>query len=248
MVYPFEHPEAQKVFSALLIGLTNESHRGAVLVGTAHVDRLLELLFEVAFPSAFNKKAREHLLRYPGPLSSLAAKTEVAYALRLIPRSAYEALHALRKLRNDVAHSPDAFELKDHENRYRAVHAALGENMDVGINRMALEMLVRYKLHVIQEVIKEHSAEHPGDEPVVTSEVEALELIQGNDDIMAALQRQLPLWELSIGIAALCSVLIIFREQAADIYRHDGTVSQVLKAFQANLTSQDVPAPGERRS
>src|SRR5687768_8049155 len=121
MSYPFAHPEAQKRFSELLVGLTNESDRGAVLVGMVHVDELLEQLFLATFPLTLSKKARERLLNYPGPLSSFAAKIDVAYALRLIPRPTHDSLHALRRLRNEVAHSSESFQLRGHEERYRAI-------------------------------------------------------------------------------------------------------------------------------
>jgi hypothetical protein len=40
MASPFEHPEAREHFSKLLVSLTAESDRGAIVIGAAVVDKM----------------------------------------------------------------------------------------------------------------------------------------------------------------------------------------------------------------
>ena len=116
---PLDHPDIAENFGSVLNILLSESDRGAVLVGACVVDNFLRKLFEHIFPDCINKDTRRGLLKYPGPLSSTAAKADVALATRLIDKNLHKAIHALRNLRNSVAHSPDGFSLDNHENAAR---------------------------------------------------------------------------------------------------------------------------------
>jgi len=57
------------------------------------------------------------ILDYPGPLSTFAARTQVAFLCRLINGSVYSAIEALREIRNSVAHKPDEFVLADQKEK-----------------------------------------------------------------------------------------------------------------------------------
>jgi hypothetical protein len=92
MQQPFEHPEIVKLFGVLLTNIVRESGRRALLIATAHVDEHLTDLIEVVLPYDYSKKQKDKLFNYPGPLSSLAAKIEIAYAFRLINRDLYSNL------------------------------------------------------------------------------------------------------------------------------------------------------------
>ena len=54
-----------------------------------------------------NNKMYTRLFENYGPLSTFAAKIDMAYALGIIPREMYEELGKIRKLRNEFAHSTD---------------------------------------------------------------------------------------------------------------------------------------------
>jgi DNA-binding MltR family transcriptional regulator len=214
---PLDHPEAQELFSDLLISLTAESDRGAILVGTAHVDNTFASLLEAVFPAALSKKDRKRLLKYPGPLSSLAARADVAYALRLIPRTAYDATNALRAIRNELAHGPDAFDLAEQYDRIRTIYAAMGETLPGGLRQLAIEMMLEYKSKVAMDAVKELNQEYPEAKLDIDDKAKVLKYISDKPDLIKALDAQVPRWELAIGIALLCGMIIMFRERASKV-------------------------------
>jgi len=82
--------------------LEQESDRGAALVGLAFLDAMLKRLFEAKMlDGAIAKK----LLSYPGPLSTAAARSDVAYGLGWIGAKTYRELVTLRNIRNRFAHA-----------------------------------------------------------------------------------------------------------------------------------------------
>ncbi len=82
--------------------LTNESERGAVLIGASKVEVYLEKLLNIILPSK-TKAYKSRLLNYRGPLSSLSGKIELLYAFRIVDEQVYNSLNALRKIRNEAA-------------------------------------------------------------------------------------------------------------------------------------------------
>src|SRR5689334_1468208 len=112
-----DHPEIKQLFESVFSTLVVESDRGAVLIGASHTDLHLRSLFEKLAPKAISQRELRHTLNYPGPLSTLSAKADIAYITRLISYNLHEAIHHLRRIRNDVAHSPDSFRLADHKER-----------------------------------------------------------------------------------------------------------------------------------
>jgi hypothetical protein len=115
--------------------LLNESDRGAVLVGLAHLDSQIQQLLSAKFRSAsglyvdgleleefpddlvglsrLQEKSARKLLEYPGPLSTVAARQDLALSLGWISGDVFHDLTQLRKLRNKVAHSTDLVHLFD---------------------------------------------------------------------------------------------------------------------------------------
>ena len=80
-----DHPEIEQLFASIFSDLVSESDRGAVLIGTSHVDFHLRRLFETVAPKSMSRRKLLRILEYPGPLSSLSAKANIAYLTRLIP-------------------------------------------------------------------------------------------------------------------------------------------------------------------
>ena len=74
--------------SEFVTNLSNESHRGAVLIGTARVEEYLEKLVLYILPND-SKVYTKKLLDYPGTLSSLSSKIELLYAFRIIDYKFY---------------------------------------------------------------------------------------------------------------------------------------------------------------
>lgn len=214
MASPFDHPEARELFETLTRSLGTESDRGVILIGAAHIDKYLTSLFQAVFPQSLGKKPRERLLGYPGLLSSFSAKLEAAFALRLIPRRVYDALNALRRLRNELAHSPDAFDLRKHEQRYREIYE-LGPDFPDYVRHWALKSTTNYKRMVVDDAIRELNEENPDFDPVTLSEQDLADFVSKNPDVKESLDKQLPHWELAIGIALLGSQIVFHRDRAS---------------------------------
>jgi DNA-binding MltR family transcriptional regulator len=91
------------------IDLVEESDRGCVLVGAAILERRLEDIFRHVFDrNGIAKKLQDALFDANGPLGTFSSKAKLAYSLGLIPKNTYEDLDAVRRIRNDFAHSVDS--------------------------------------------------------------------------------------------------------------------------------------------
>jgi hypothetical protein len=138
-------PEVQEELDELMSVLLNESDRGAVLVGLAILDAQIEELLKTKFEAAQaayldqqdfhsyegdfvalttrHQRVARRLLAYPGPLSTAAARQDVAFAMGWINEDVYDDLNRLRNLRNKAAHSTDPLHLFDDKETQRLIHA-----------------------------------------------------------------------------------------------------------------------------
>jgi len=95
----------------------NESQRAVVILGAAKLDTLLEaLLIRVLVPSP---SGRDELFDTDRPLSTFSAKIELAYRLGLISGALSRAMHLIRKIRNDFAHSASGASLDSGQHKDR---------------------------------------------------------------------------------------------------------------------------------
>jgi DNA-binding MltR family transcriptional regulator len=95
---------------AQLKALHRRTHAGTVIAASAQIENVLEKLL-LAYMRSLTKKEHARLFRGYGPLSNFAAKTDMAYALNMIPKSMFDALNILRSLRNEIAHSAEIVDL-----------------------------------------------------------------------------------------------------------------------------------------
>jgi len=104
-------------FESLLANLQAESDRGCVLIAAAYLDDTLEMLLRTYFANdaASVRKAVDPLFSGLGPLSSLSAKTKLAFALKLIDPHQFHNLEMVRKIRNRFAHSFEGAALSSQE-------------------------------------------------------------------------------------------------------------------------------------
>jgi hypothetical protein len=206
---PFDHPDVARLFEELFPVLVDESDRGAVLIAAAQVDNQLRMLFEQIAPSDFGKKALERVMEYPGALSSLAAKADTARMSHLISKHVYDSIYYLRKMRNDVAHGPESFRLKDHEDRIRKVYE-LGPNLPISINRLANELMVQGLIGDVLQI------QNPSDDtkPAFANPREVIDYLSSKPALMAPLEEKRPRWELAIGATLLCAIIIFERDAA----------------------------------
>ncbi len=220
------HPEIQDLFTKLTETLLQESDRGAVLVGASIVDEQLRNLFEEIVPSEMSRKERKSLLDYPGPISSLADKIEIAYATRLISRTIYNSLHALRRIRNSVAHAPQSFQLSAQREGIQQIYS-LGDGVPAYISRSAMLIMMRSKIEQYMELHGPH-----GEIPYFNTSQEVFEYLTNDSEILSLLKEQLPKYELVLGIMLLCGLIISCREATAKLVGSNSTLSNIYNASQ----------------
>lgn len=208
-MYIFEHPKIKELFNVLLENLLEESGRGAILIATAHADDFLTELIKTTLPNELSKKERERLLNYPGHLSSFSAKIELAYAFRLISKTLRDSLNALRKVRNDAAHSSLPFDLFELQQKMESVYD-LGNNSPIVIRNTATRMLVTMKIGKIKESFK-----NAGYSDEQTNK--ALENLSNDKERMDIINKQIPHWELIYGICLICGMIINSTEQISKV-------------------------------
>ncbi len=217
----FNHPEIKELYGHLLTKLLDESGRGALLIATSHVDDFLVKLLEEVFPKDISKKQKDTLLKYPGHLSSLSSKIELAYAFRLISKNLYTSLNALRRIRNDAAHSPTEFKLADLNEKLKEVYN-LGENAPYFIRKISTEMLLETKMVGVKKIFEEL------DVPEEERREKFLELFE-NNETTDILKEQLPFWELIHGICFICAMIVFEKEQISQLTKGITTWGSQLK-------------------
>jgi len=219
------HPEVEAYLRGLFPSLTAESDRGAVLLGAAQIDEQLKLLFASLAPAATSKNRKKEIFSFNGPFGSFSAKLDVAYVCRLLPPSLIDAVHRFRKLRNDVAHKASSFELKDHQDEIYRIFALVGPGVDVGVNRMTVELMVNNML------IRLTTADHPIDEgkPLFENRSAALAYLDENKHVLKVLEADRPRWELGVGVGLICGLIIHHRERLSRALGSSETIVSALR-------------------
>ncbi|PHY17294.1 hypothetical protein [Caulobacter sp. BP25] len=136
-----DDPDVSQAFATMLQEFARESDRGAVLIAADIVAAHLEIVIRELAPSEFGAKRLKEMLNYPGMISSLAARNDVALMAGFISPIAYHSINTLRGLRNNAAHSQGGFRLKDNLELLRKI-SDLGPGTTVNVNRFAIDAVV----------------------------------------------------------------------------------------------------------
>lgn len=205
-----DHPAVKKYLRDLFPLLVSESDRGAVLLGMSHIDEQLNLMFAEILPVGISNKRKKEIFSHTGPFGSISSKLDVAYVCRLLPLELVQAIHSFRKIRNDLAHKTKSFKLDDHEDRIHQIFSTIGQGIDVALNRMAIEVLMKNMLQKLVET------KHPVDEgkPLFTDMDSALQYLSDNGEVLNVLDEQRLRWEIGIGIGVICGLIIYHRDSA----------------------------------
>lgn len=207
--YPLlDHPEVYPVLETVTKTIITESDRGAVLVAASIIDEYLRKLFEHRGSLQMGKKKRRELLDYPGPLSTLAAKVDVALLTELIDKPLHVAIHRLRALRNTVAHNTAGFRLADHQEQLRQI-SDLGPGVPAAINRMANEFLMRSFF----ENLEEHVNANPDSATLFADPQEVLDQLRSMPDTTQKLQERAWRLELGIAVGMMCGMIVFYWER-----------------------------------
>jgi hypothetical protein len=201
-----------KLNTDMMILLTNESERGAILIGTGKVEESLEKLVLTLLPSK-SKSYTNRLLNYPEALSSFAAKIELCYAFRIINQRIYNSLNTIRKIRNIAAHSSDKFSLQNKDIELNAIYN-FEENMPQLIHEMAYGKLIQWKKIQIRKVLEDNGHGDVFDE-------EWKKRFEDQDPLQDdAILEQLRMWKLGFGL----SLMILKIEELCD--KHEDHIRQ----------------------
>lgn len=201
------HPEIKQYFEENFNDLLAESDRGAVLLAAQQIDDQLDKFFKSIAPAQLSNRISNRILNYPGPLSSLAAKTDIAYLTRMISKELYDSINALRKIRNKVAHPNQPFSLNSYKEQLSKVYD-LGPGVPLGINRMALELLLHSSMQKMMEI---KDPTNNDKEYIFETYQEALEYFKKDKELLKIAEEKLCKVELGIGVAIICGLLVHYR-------------------------------------
>ena len=212
-----EHPDVKVLFNEVLPELIAESDRGAVIVGADVVDSQLRILFEKLMSKSISNKRKKSLFDYPGPLSTFSAKTDVALAVGYIGERIYNCVQALRRIRNEAAHSNKNFNFSSISQELRKMYN-LGEGVPIGINRWALDFM----MHTFIEntlfntrKLKDELGKVPFETPR-----EVIDYIANKPDLLKPLEEKLPRYEFALGLIMLCAMIVFERDRAVKKKKH----------------------------
>jgi hypothetical protein len=212
-----EHPEVKVLFNEVLPELIAESDRGAVIVGADVVDSQLRLLFEKLMSKSISNKKRKSLFDYPGPLNTFSAKTDVALAVGYIGERTYNCVHALRRIRNEAAHSNKNFDFSSNSQDLREMYN-LGEGVPLGINRWALECMMHTFLENVlsnTRKLKDELGKVPFETPR-----EVMDYIADKPDLIKPLEEKLRRYEFALGSVMICAMIVFERDRAFEKKKH----------------------------
>jgi DNA-binding MltR family transcriptional regulator len=203
------YPELNYEF---IFKLSNESERGAVLIGTGKVEEYLEKLVLKILPIN-SKTYTSRLLKYPGAISSFSGKIELLFAFRIIDKRLYDSLNTLRKVRNEAAHSVDEFKLIDHEENQKKINDFQDDYVKL-IEFLAKENLIKTKKSRFKKILDKENLSKTKYKSIWDETVENLE---ENPEI----KEQVRVWILSYGLTFICLKIMAINEDL-DIINIEG--------------------------
>src|ERR1700740_2379718 len=195
IIEKMEDPKTPELNFEFIYKLTNESERGAILIGASKIEDYLKELILKVIPS-HNKDYKNRLLDYPGPLSSFSGKIELTYAFRIIDEQVYNSLNTLRKIRNEAAHSDELFSLQENKKRLEKIY-----NFEDGfpevVHNLALKHMIVMKKEVIRKAFAEKNLQEIDHEKLWNERFP-------NPEENESLQEKLTIWKLAYGLTFLC--------------------------------------------
>lgn len=189
--------------SDMIYKLSNESERGAVLIGASKIEEFLELFVSKILPQE-SKKYKNRLLEYPGPLSSFSSKIELLYAFRYINKQFYDSLNVLRKLRNDAAHSYNDFHLEKEVTKIEGIIGFVDEDLSYVINELSLNNLLKIKTNKLEEIYQKKGFK-----------IDSANIEQTLEEFKSSTngEKQHRIWKLSYTIVFMCLYVLVLIDE-----------------------------------
>lgn len=98
---------------SILKELEQQTDRGVAIIGAAYIEERLEEVLRALFADRIEtvkyekQKVSKRLFKGTGPLTSLSAKIDTAFALGMLGDHSFQDLHLIREIRNAFAHTSD---------------------------------------------------------------------------------------------------------------------------------------------
>ncbi|MCG5526513.1 hypothetical protein LRB11_16540 [Ectothiorhodospira haloalkaliphila] len=231
------HPDVQLYLRELLPAIIEESDRGAVLLAASQIDEQLKQLFETILPDETSNRRKKEIFNLTGPFGSFSAKLDVAYVCRLLPATLIKAIHRFRMLRNDVAHEALRFRLKDHKAQIYEIFSLVGPGVDLGVNRMALELMMESILGHLTSI------ESPTEEgkPMFDSRQAVLDYLSENPGSLKNAEDHQQRWELGVGGGIICGLIVYHRDRLSAAIGPDDTLVSVFRRMEKSNESKPRP-------
>mgnify|MGYP006432977015 FL=1 len=182
--------------------LSNESERGAILIGTSKIEEYLEIFILKILPESSNSYTKR-LTNYPGPLSSLSSKIELLYGFRYINKEFRESLNKLKKLRNQAAHSYDNFSLTENSELIYEITAFM-EDIGYVVNEISMKSLLKLKKSKMEKIYAGKKIEIDYD--YIESTLKEFKTSKDG-------KRQHRIWQLSYGIVFMCLYVLVLMDE-----------------------------------
>ncbi|MER9018906.1 hypothetical protein [Mesorhizobium sp. M0898] len=203
-----DHPDVQAVIP-YFEEIVGESDRGATLITAEIINMALEKLIVSCLPPFLtSRKRRKDILDFSGPLGTFSARIKFAAIQGWISETAFNAVEALRELRNVAAHIDAAFSLGDAENKARLSRfLETGDGVAVQIHNINVGLLVTdyfEKLKSSGPAIRDEI----GINPFETNQMIADELTK-RPDWSKPLEERLPKLNMAVGAYLFVGLLTL---------------------------------------
>lgn len=105
-------PITQNAVDAFIDSMAGESDRGLIIIAASLVeDALVQTIEDRLAP--LNRKERDALFDFNGPMGTFSSRIKVAQALSIISRETRKHIEMIREMRNACAHSPNRLTFAD---------------------------------------------------------------------------------------------------------------------------------------
>jgi hypothetical protein len=158
-------PFSEEVFHAATADLEKQSDRGAAVIAAAMLENILEHAITARMRPLSNERHKK-LFAGTAPLSTFAAKIDIAFAIGLIGEFAHGQLNMIKEVRNRFAHriAPLSFEHDDIKQFIKS-NAMPGYPKDMAIRELYLTMFVAVGSFLLLCSDESISVKMVGDDP-----------------------------------------------------------------------------------
>lgn len=205
----FDNTESKKFLINCLGLLMKEADRGCVLLGVSMLDEELDKLFNLIIPKDTSNTRKKEIFDGKGAFGDLSLKLDIAYVCHILPADLVNSINRLRKLRNNLAHRPNPFEIKDNLSAIKDVFSLVEGDLPSAMVKLSGEYVVSSYSQRMMET------DHPTEQGkrFCETEEEVFSYITDNENIQNILKEQRIKAMFVIGISVLASLIIYHRDK-----------------------------------